>query len=163
MRSARRQPSIRAALPFAGAVLALAMLGLLLVGCGGGERTPPPSRSAGLVVGTAWTPIGTGGGVRLARRFARAYARGAYLRRAPDIGAESGEVRRALSAVALRVPPPRRHLHPRLLSLRLSLGDDGSLLASAKIGDGRFPPFTVGFTVSRDSGRWLVTAVAPPD
>jgi hypothetical protein len=50
-----------------------------------------------------------------------------------------------------------------MLGLRLRLGGDAGVVAAASIGDGRSPPFSVGFTVSRRGGSWLVTSISPPD
>lgn len=108
-------------------------------------------------------PPGLRGAVRLARRFALAYAAAAYRRRVPSIAGESLGVRRALAAAATRVPPARRGLRPRLLRLRLALGPGGSLTESAWIDDGRFPSFSVAFTVSSRDDGWIVTSFEAPD
>jgi hypothetical protein len=54
-------------------------------------------------------------------------------------------------------------LRPQLLALRLRPLGDRALRASAWIADRRDPPFSIGFTVTRRGGRWLITTVSPPD
>jgi hypothetical protein len=99
---------------------------------------------------------------RLARRFAVAYARCAYLRRPPRLPGATAAVSREIAFAAQRVPPNRRRLRPRLLSLALQPQGVARLSASAQIGDGRSPPFSVGFTVNRVGRRWRVVAISPP-
>lgn len=167
MRPSRPRP-IRPthAVPRACAVLlAVAAIGWLS-GCGAPQRSAPAGRGErpGLISGRrAPGPRAPGGAARLARRFARAYAEDAYLRRPPTMPGEVAAVRRAVAAAASRVPPARRHLRPRLLGLRLWLGPGRSVAAAARIGDGRFPPFSVGFTVGRRGGRWSITLISLPD
>jgi len=142
----------------------LALLALSAAACGGTPRPAGGGRAPALLVGRRGTPPSQLlGAARTAGRFARAYAIGAYGRRAPDAPGESRMVRRALAAAAGRVPPARRGLHPRLLGLRLRPLGRGELGATARIGDGRYPPFTIGFTISRRGGRWIVTTISLPD
>ena len=147
------------------AVVVVSAAAVLLTGCGGAGGPPPsvhgPRR---LTRGHRRAPVPRrrGPAVRLAYRFARAYAEGAYRRRPPEIGAEDAAVRRELAAAAARVPPVRRGLRPRLLGLRLWLHASGSLGAAARVGDGHLPPFSVGFTVGRRGGRWVITSISPP-
>ena len=145
-------------------VVAAAGIVVLLGGCG---SSMPPSSSGGrpdLLAGRhGLAPQGLTGAARVARRFALTYAAGAYRRRPPEFTAESSTVLRALAAAAGRVPADRRGLRPRLLRLRLSLRSGGSLAATASIGDGRFPSFSVGFTVARSASGWRVSSFEGPD
>lgn len=164
MHRARRRPNRR---PFLVrlAVVVGAVLLVALAGCGAAVPSAA-QHSAGddlLAGGWAASPTGLGDAAHLAGRFARLYAGHAYGRRAPMIGAEGGAVRRALVAAAGRVPPTRRRLRPHLLGLRLALSPGGHALnATARIDDGRFPPFTIGFTIAPRGGHWLVTSISLP-
>lgn len=145
------------------ALLALA-LPLALGGCGQG----PEARAGGgalLTVGArraAPPPARLRSGAALARRAASAYARGAYRRRPPRLLAETPQVAAALAAAAKRVPRVRRGLHPALLGLEIWAVAVDRMSATARIGDGRFPPFTVGIELGRRR-RWIVVAVSLPD
>jgi hypothetical protein len=99
---------------------------------------------------------------RLANRFATAYARSAYLRHPLPLPGATAAVRRSIVAAAARVPPSRRRLHPRALALVPRPHGSAALSASVRIGDGRSPPFSVGFLVKRSGPRWRVVAISPP-
>lgn len=164
MRARPEKPARPARLPLGGVALAVSALVLVLGGCAGAAGPTRSHTHAALLSGSRGpVPSDLGGAARLARRFARVYAAGAYRRRPPGIRKESAAVRRALAEAAGRVPRSRRGLWPRLLGLRLRLGGDPGVVAAASIGDGRFPPFSVGFTVSRRGGGWFVTSISPPD
>jgi hypothetical protein len=133
-------------------------------GCG-----PGPSRKAGggelLAVGArraAPTPARLRTGTDLAHRAARIYAAGAYSRRPPTLPRESGEVASELSAAARRVPPARRRRDPGLRGLVLHPIGVGRIVATALIGDGVSPLFTVGIEL-RWRGGWRVVAISLPD
>lgn len=98
----------------------------------------------------------------LARRFAVAYSRNAYRRRPSRLPGATVTVSREVALAAQRVPHNRRGLKPRLLSLALQPDGVAGLSASARIGDGRSPPFSVGFTLERRGGRWRVVSISPP-
>jgi hypothetical protein len=140
------------------------VLALVVASCGGAPSGRHPGDS--LIVGrrgASIEPAALSAGAELASRFARAYARAAYLPFPPPLPGESAAVARALGAAADRVPPARRRLRPRLNGLQLSpLGATG-LRASATITDRRDPPFSIGFVLRRRGGRWLITTVSPPD
>ena len=148
--------ALRSRLRRASTVLALLPICLLHAGCG--VRAPSTGGAPVLVVG------GRGGSVaasRLARRFAFAYARSIYRRRPPRLPGVTAALRRDLAAAASRVPPARRGLHPRALAV--TLWPHGSALAGVvKIGDGRSPPFAVGFLVRKQGSRWRVVTISPP-
>lgn len=101
-------------------------------------------------------------GVALARRVAAIYALGAFRRRPPVLPRETGSVSSALSAAARRVPSGRRGLQPELLGLRLRVIGVDRLEATASIGNGVFPPFTIGIELRRRRG-WRVVAISLPD
>jgi hypothetical protein len=101
-------------------------------------------------------------GARLARRAAETYAAGAYRRRPPVLPEETGSVASAIAAAAGRVPLSRRRLHPELRGLRLHAIGVGRVVATAEVGDGVSPPFTVGIELRWRSG-WRVVAVSLPD
>ncbi|MBS1893579.1 MAG: hypothetical protein JST59_19945 [Actinobacteria bacterium] len=163
MRARPEKPARPVRLSLGRLALAVSALVLVLGGCGGaGGLTRSHPRA--LLTGRRGPVLADlAGAVGLARRFARVYAADAYRRRPPGIREESAAVRRALADAAGRVPRSRRGLRPRLLGLRLRLGGDLGVVAAASIGDGRFPPFSVGFTVSPHGGSWLVTSISPPD
>lgn len=144
--------------------MAVVALTLALAGCGGASslRQPGNSMVAG-GRGPSIEPAVLNAGAELARRFARAYARSAYMRSPPSLPGETAGVARALSAAADRVPPTRRRLRPRLTRLHLSPHGASTLRASAAVTDRRDPPFSIGFTLRRRGGRWLITTVSPPD
>lgn len=145
------------------AALLLTVVCALEAGCG--ASAPPPraapvlaaGRPAGWVAGPQLAA-----GAHLAKRFAAAYARGAYLRRPLGVPGATASVNRELALAAKRVPPDRRRLRPRLLSLALQPEHAATLSAGARIGDGRSPPFSIAFTVSRVGGRWRVVAISLP-
>lgn len=140
------------------AAVALLVAAFLPLGCG----TAVPSSlngGAGFVVGTRGrAPFA---GAPLAARFASAYARSAYSPRPPGLPGVTAAVQGALVSAAGRVPPGRRRLRPRLLGLTFT-PRGATLEASARIGDGRSPPFTVGFTVRRVGHGWRVVAISLP-
>jgi hypothetical protein len=98
----------------------------------------------------------------LAHRFALAYAHGAYWHRSPRLPGATAAVSRKVALAAKRVPPDRRRLRPRLLTLVLQPEGATALSANARIGDRRSPPFSVGFTVERVGRRWQVVAISLP-
>ncbi|HEY7950535.1 MAG TPA: hypothetical protein VID51_06840 [Solirubrobacterales bacterium] len=146
----------------AGASLGLTLLALALVGCSSGD-TNTHARSS-LLSGTRGGSVAAGQlapAARLARRFATAYAHTIYRRRPPQLPGATAALRRDLSAAASRVPPARRGLHPRALAV--TLRPHGAALAGVvKIGDGRSPPFSVGFFVRKQGSRWRVVTISPP-
>lgn len=148
--------------PRAGASLGLALLALALVGCDSGDTNTQASSS--LLSGTRGGSIAAGqlaSAARLARRFAYAYARSIYKRRPPRLPGVAAALRRDLSAAASRVPPARRGLHPRALAVTLR-PRGAALAAVVEIGDGRSPPFSVGFLVRKQGSRWRVVTISPP-
>lgn len=146
----------------AGASLGLALLAVALIGCSSGD-TNTQARSS-LLSGSRGGPLAAvqlAPAARLARRFATAYARSIYRRRPPRLPGATAALRRDLAAAASRVPPARRGLHPRALAV--ALRPRGAALAGVvKIGDGRSPPFAVGFLVRKQGSRWRVVAISPP-
>ena len=146
----------------AGSSLGLALLALALVGCSS-DDTNTQARSS-LLSGTRGGSVAAGQlapAARLARCFATAYARTIYQRHPPLLPGATAALRRDLAAAASRVPPARRGLHPRALAV--TLRPRGAALAGVvKIGDGRSPPFAVGFLVRKQGSRWRVVAISPP-
>lgn len=151
---------LRRGVPGAAALLAA---GSLLGGCGA-EVPSSASGGAEFVVGTrsGALPAAPLDAAHFAARFANAYARNAYLSRPPRLTGTTAAVQGALVLAARRVPPGRRRLHPHLLGLTLAPHGARALEGSAQIGDGRSPPFTVGFTVGRVGYRWRVIAISLP-
>lgn len=147
---------------WAEASVGLALLAVALVGCSSGDHDTAPDTS--LLTGMRGGAIATkqlAPAARIAHRFAYAYARSIYWRRPPRLPGTTITLRRDLLAAASRVPPARRGLHPRALAV--TLRPRGSALAGVvKIGDGRSPPFAVGFLVRRKGSRWRVVAISPP-
>jgi hypothetical protein len=147
----------------ASVAVSLVLICALHAGCG--ASAPSPRAESALVAGSASGPAAgprLAPAARLARRFAIAYARCAYLRRPPRLPGAMAAVSREVALAAQRVPPNRRRLRPRLLSLALQPEGVAALSASAEIGDGRSPPFSVGFTLERRVGRWRVVSISPP-
>ncbi|HJZ35742.1 MAG TPA: hypothetical protein VJ204_05655 [Solirubrobacterales bacterium] len=101
-------------------------------------------------------------GALLVRRAAATYAAGAYRRRPPTIPGETGSVSSAVEAAAGRVPRSRRRLHPELRGLRLAPIGVDRIAATAVIGDGISPPFTIGIELRWRRG-WRVLAISLPD
>jgi hypothetical protein len=146
----------------AGASFGLALLAVAFVGCSSGE--PHTHTRSSLLSGTGGGSIAAGQrppAARVARRFAYAYARSIYKRHPPRLPGATAALRRDLLAAASRVPPARRGFHPRALAVTLRPRDD-ALAGVVMIGDGRSPPFTVGFVVRRQDSRWRVVAISPP-
>jgi hypothetical protein len=107
-------------------------------------------------------PDALGSAVRLAHRFAYAYGRNAYRRPPRRLPGATAEVQRHLIAAANRVSATRRGLGPRAVALTLRVHGARTLDASVEIGDGRSPPFSVGFTLKLLGARWRVVDVSPP-
>jgi hypothetical protein len=146
----------------AGASLGLALLAFALGGCSSGDTNTQADSS--LLSGTRGTSIASGRlapAARLSRHFAYAYARSIYRRKPPRLPGATAALRRDLLAAASRVPPARRGLHPHALAV--TLRPRGAALAGVvEIGDGRSPPFSVGFLVRKQGSRWRVTTISPP-
>lgn len=151
--SCRRRP---------GASLGVALLVFTLAGCSSGNTNNRASPS--LLSGRRGGPVAAeqlAPAARVARRFAYAYARSIYRRRPPRLPGATATLHRDLLAAASRVPPARRGLHPRALAVALRL--HGSVVAGVvEIGDGRSPPFSVGFLVRKQGSRWRVVTISPP-
>ena len=134
-----------------------------LSGCSSGQAGAPTGTP--LLSGTRGGALATEQlvpAVRLAQRFAAAYARSVYQRRPARLPGASAALRREIAAASSRVPPARRGLHPRALAVSVEPRDARTLAGAVKIGDGRSPPFSVGFLVKRSGGRWRVVAVSAP-
>lgn len=148
--------------PRVGASLGLALLAFALGGCSSGDTNTQAGSS--LLSGTRGGSVAAGQlapAARVARRFASVYARSVYRRRPPPLPGATAALRRDLAAAASRVPPARRGLHPRALAVTLQ--PRGAALAGVvEIGDGRSPPFSVGFLVRKQGSRWRVTTISPP-
>ena len=69
---------------------------------------------------------------------------------------------RHLGQAAARVPPSRRHLRPRARHIVLELAGSITLRGSVEVGDGRSPPFSVGFTLRKGASGWRVVSASPP-
>lgn len=146
----------------AGASLGLALLALALVGCSSGD-TNTQARSS-LLSGTRGGSLAAmqlAPAAHLAHRFAYAYARSIYRRRPPRLPGTTTALRRDLAAAASRVPPARRGLHPRALAVTLR-PRGAAVTGVVEIGDGRPPPFSVGFLVRKQGSRWRVVTISPP-
>ena len=138
---------------------------LLLLGCGSAANHSD-SPSSSMVVGERAVPIPSAQlavAAEVAHRFAAAYARSAYLLRPPQLPGATGAVDRDLAIAAGRVPRSRRRLHPHLAALHLAVSGRRSLDAGVTVADGRFPPFSVGFTVRRRGVHWLVVSISTPE
>ena len=161
----RRRPNATFARRPAGAVALIAapLLVLALGGCGSSARSSHSERM--LLTGTRQDAIAfrqLAPAARLARRFAAAYARGVYHRRPAHLPGVTAALERSLSAAAVRVPPARRGLHPRALSVMLEPRSANALAATVRIGDRHSPPFSVGFVVERRRSGWRVVSISPP-
>ena len=145
------------------ALAALPVVVLALSSCGLSQHPAPrdssllSGRERGAPVAARLAPA-----VRLARRFAVAYARGIYKRRQIYLPGATAALERDIAAAAARVPPARRGLHPRALAVALEPRSAVALAATVKVGDGHSPPFSVGFLVKRRGSRWRVVAISPP-
>ncbi|HEX3608228.1 MAG TPA: hypothetical protein VHU14_00955 [Solirubrobacterales bacterium] len=147
----------------AGASLGLALLAVALVGCSSADTDTQASSS--LLSGARGGSIATdqlAPAARLAHLFAYAYARSIYRRRPPRLPGASAALRRDLLAAASRVPPARRGLHPRALAVTLRPRGAAALAGTVEIGDGRSPPFSVGFLVRKQGSRWRVVTISSP-
>lgn len=145
-----------------GASLGLALLVVALVGCSSDDTNTQAGSS--LLSGTRRGSITAGQlapAARIARLFAHAYARSIYRRHPPRLPGVTAGLHRDLVAAAPRVPLARRALHPRALAV--TLRPRGAALAGVvEIGDGRSPPFSVGFLVRKQGSRWRVVTISSP-
>ncbi|HVC07000.1 MAG TPA: hypothetical protein VND98_05385 [Solirubrobacterales bacterium] len=147
----------------AGASLGLALLAVALVGCSSADTNTHAGSS--LLSGTRGGSIAAeqlAPAAHVARHFAYAYARSIYRRRPPRLPGVTAALRRDLSAAGSRVPPARRGLHPRALDVTLRPQGAAALAGMVEIGDGRSPPFSVGFLVRKQGSRWRVATISPP-
>jgi len=151
--TASRQPRPLARFALIAAAFAFA-------GCGPAHEPRPVAE---FVVDRSLGASRLGPAVRVAEHFARAYVAHAYLRHPPRLPEVSAGVADELAIAAARVPSPRRALRPRLLALSLRPQSPMALSASVRVGDGRFAPFSVGFSVKRTAGRWRVVAISLPE
>jgi len=134
----------------------------LIAGCDSGRQDPPGASP--LLRGAKGAPVAgeLALAARLARRFAHAYARSAYRRRPPRLPGATDALTRHLGQAAARVPPSRRHLRPRARHIVLELAGSITLRGSVEVGDGRSPPFSVGFTLRKGASGWRVVSASPP-
>ena len=58
-----------------------------------------------------------------------------------------------------RVPPAASARHPRVISLRATAAPAGEVAVSAMVNDGGLIDYTIGLTLTRQSGRLLVTGL----
>jgi hypothetical protein len=98
----------------------------------------------------------------VAERFARAYARVAYLRRPTRLPGATGAVQANVRASAAHVPPRRRGRDSRPGSIALEPETASSLDASVVVTGGGVPAFAVGFMVRRTQAGWRVTSISLP-
>jgi hypothetical protein len=98
----------------------------------------------------------------VAERFARAYARVAYLRQPPRLPGATGAVQAHVRASAAHVPPRRRGRNSRAGSIALEPATASSLDASVVVKGEGVPAFAVGFTVRRTQAGWRVTSISLP-
>ena len=144
------------------ASLGLALLAFAFVGCSSGDTNTQAGssllsgRRGGSVAAQRLAPA-----ARVAHRFASVYARSVYRRHPPPLPGATTALRRDLAAAASRVPPARRGLHPRALAVTLR-PRGAALTGVVEIGDGRSPPFSVGFLVRKQGSRWRVVTISPP-
>jgi hypothetical protein len=145
--------------PLAALVLLASLLSLGACGI-----APDPHPTDPLLTGsrTPIPPAQFGSAASTAHRFASAYARSIYLRHPPPLPGATPRLDARLESAANRVPPGRRHLHPRGGALRLEPKSATHLDAVLTVLDGRSPPFTVGIELTRRGRRWLVTSISPP-
>jgi hypothetical protein len=159
----RPSPTARALSRRSWTLAGLAVLAIALAGC-----SPDPDRtsaSQSLLTGTRDDALALeqlAPAARLAHRFAAAYARSVYLRRPPRLPGTTAALARNLATAGARVPPARRGLRPRAAAVALEPRDAATLAATVEIGDGRSPPFSVGFLVKRRASGWRVVAISSP-
>ena len=136
---------------------------VLLLGCATAGHVDRASSS--LVAGERAGPMSRAqlaSAAAVAGRFARAYARTAYLQRPPRLPGATGAVQAHLRASAAHVPTRRRGRDSRAGPIRLEPRTASSLDASVVVRGGGIPAFAVGFTVGRTQAGWRVTSISLP-
>jgi hypothetical protein len=98
----------------------------------------------------------------VAERFARAYARVAYLQRPPRLPGATGAVQANVRASAAHVPLRRRERASRSGPIQLEPETASSLDASVVVRGEGVLAFAVGFTVRRTEAGWRVTSISLP-
>jgi hypothetical protein len=98
----------------------------------------------------------------VAERFARAYARTAYIQRPPRLPGATGAVQAHVRVSAAHVPSRRRGRASRPGPIQLEPETASSLDASVVVTGGGVPAFAVGFTVRRTQAGWRVTSISLP-
>jgi hypothetical protein len=151
----------RPAFPCLFASLAI-VLATAAAGCS--SNSGPSPDSASLLTGDRRANVAQyfAPAARIAHRFAVAYARSVYLRRPVRLPGVTAALAHRLATAAARVPPARRGLHPWALAVALRPRDAKTLAGAVEIGDGRSPPFSVGFLVKQLGSRWRVISISPP-
>lgn len=145
------------------AFLLAAGASVLLLGCATAGHVDRASSS--LVAGVRAGPMSRvqlALAAAVAERFARAYARAAYLQRPPRLPGATGAVQAHLRASAAHVPPRRRGRASRAGSIQLEPETASSLDASVVVTGGGVPPFAVAFTVRRTRAGWRITSIFLP-
>lgn len=158
------------------AFLLAAGASVLLLGCATAGHVDRASSS--LVAGVRAGPMSRvqlASAAVVAERFARAYARTAYLPKSMHVRASSGppatggrlpgatrQVQMHVRASATHVPVDRRGRKSFAGSIQLKPGTASSLDASAVVRGEGVPPFAVGFTVRRTEAGWRVTSISLP-
>lgn len=165
MQNARHIPPLRRArMPVRCLVTGVGLvLAITASGCSSGVEHA--SSSSPLLSGDRGQPVVVerlSPATHLADRFAHAYARTLYRRRPPRLPGVTSALARELAAAATRVPTARRGLRPRALSVSLQRRDARTLAGTVEIGDGRSPPFSVGFLVELRGSRWRVVSISSP-
>lgn len=136
---------------------------VLLFGCATAGHVDRASSS--LVAGVRAGPMSRAQlapAAEVAERFARAYARVAYLRQPPRLPGATGAVQAHVRASAAHVPPRRRGRNSRAGSIALEPATASSLDASVVVKGEGVPAFAVGFTVRRTQAGWRVTSISLP-
>lgn len=95
-----------------------------------------------------------------AERFLAGYLGYAYGHTtASQIKDASQSLIRSLESQPPRVPPAARARRPRVISLRATAAPAGEVTLNATVNDGGLIDYTVGLTLTRESGRLLVTGL----
>jgi hypothetical protein len=145
------------------AFLLAAGASVLLLGCATAGHVDRASSS--LVAGERAGPMSRAqlaSAAEVAKRFARAYARVAYLQRPPSLPGATGAVQAHVQASAAHVPSRRRGRSSRAGSIQLEPETASSLDASVVVRGEGVPAFAVCFTVGRTQAGWRVTSISLP-
>jgi hypothetical protein len=149
---------------------AVAVIAVLLTGCGGRETssrsTPSPPPAPGPIIGGHQPPVARDPlspsqrrqASAAVRRFLTGYLPYLYGRAsAGRVAPVTPSVAQALRSGSARVTPAQRRQHPRVGGVKVTGQTTHSALAAVQVVGAGAAPFQLTLTVERREGRWVIS------